>query len=263
MRNIYLEVLGLQPGASKADIKKAYRILSKKYHPDISKVENAKEKFIELAAAYEFLTKVGPTPNHEPIAYDYDPQQDAYRKWRAEAARKARKRAHDAELRQKKLIRSILSVYDNLARVIILFNLLLILDYVLPKTQIPVEFDQEKKIIANREAHSSYVPVVFENHVINLKTEALADMMHGTDLRLDLTLIWRKPFGVHFHKDFGNWGYHKGFFDVFHAYGFLIIVLAVFFFLYHFVMTYLDQKLGMAIAIFVAFVGQVIVFFIT
>lgn len=52
MQNKYLEILQLQPGATKQEIKKAYRRLSKIYHPDISKDEFAKEKFIEINEAY-------------------------------------------------------------------------------------------------------------------------------------------------------------------------------------------------------------------
>ena len=40
----YYDVLGLKKGASQEEIKKAYRTLAKKYHPDISKEENAESK---------------------------------------------------------------------------------------------------------------------------------------------------------------------------------------------------------------------------
>ena len=52
----YYEVLGLSKGASEDEIKKAYRKLSKKYHPDINKEPDAEEKFKEVSEAYEILS---------------------------------------------------------------------------------------------------------------------------------------------------------------------------------------------------------------
>ncbi|MEW9500477.1 molecular chaperone DnaJ [Jeotgalibacillus marinus] len=52
----FYEVLGVSEGASKEDIKKAYRRLSKKHHPDINKEKDAGEKFIEIKEAYETLS---------------------------------------------------------------------------------------------------------------------------------------------------------------------------------------------------------------
>jgi curved DNA-binding protein len=51
----YYKVLGVARGASDEDIKKAYRKLARKYHPDVSKETGAKEKFQEVAEAYETL----------------------------------------------------------------------------------------------------------------------------------------------------------------------------------------------------------------
>lgn len=51
----YHKILGIQKGASKGQIKNAYRKLAKEYHPDRSDLPNAKEKFIEIAQAYEVL----------------------------------------------------------------------------------------------------------------------------------------------------------------------------------------------------------------
>ncbi|MBR1736235.1 MAG: molecular chaperone DnaJ [Firmicutes bacterium] len=53
----YYEVLGIAKGASDADIKKAYRKLAKKYHPDANPGnKEAEEKFKEISEAYEVLS---------------------------------------------------------------------------------------------------------------------------------------------------------------------------------------------------------------
>ncbi|MFA6800859.1 MAG: molecular chaperone DnaJ [Acholeplasmataceae bacterium] len=54
-RDLY-EVLGVSKTASDEEIKKAYRQLAKKYHPDISKEANAEEKFKEVQSAYDTLS---------------------------------------------------------------------------------------------------------------------------------------------------------------------------------------------------------------
>ena len=53
----YYEVLGIQKGASDSEIKKAYRQVAKKYHPDMNPGDKeAEAKFKEATEAYEVLS---------------------------------------------------------------------------------------------------------------------------------------------------------------------------------------------------------------
>ena len=51
----YYAALGVERGASQDEIKKAYRRLAQKYHPDVSKEPEAEARFKEIAEAYQTL----------------------------------------------------------------------------------------------------------------------------------------------------------------------------------------------------------------
>src|SRR3712207_9080577 len=56
MATDYYGLLGLAPGASDSDIKKAYRRLARDLHPDVNPDPEAKERFHEVSRAYQALT---------------------------------------------------------------------------------------------------------------------------------------------------------------------------------------------------------------
>ena len=52
----YYKILGVERKASEDDIRKAYRKLAIKFHPDKNNAPEAQEKFKEISAAYEVLS---------------------------------------------------------------------------------------------------------------------------------------------------------------------------------------------------------------
>jgi curved DNA-binding protein len=53
--NDYYKIMGLQRTATQDEIKRAHRVLARKYHPDVSKEPNAEARFKEVGEAYEVL----------------------------------------------------------------------------------------------------------------------------------------------------------------------------------------------------------------
>lgn len=51
----YYDIMGLAPDASQDEVKRAYRRLARKFHPDVSKESDAEVRFKELGEAYEVL----------------------------------------------------------------------------------------------------------------------------------------------------------------------------------------------------------------
>ena len=55
MQNYYV-VLGVSKGANLNKIKKAYRTVVKKHHPDVTQSQESKKRFLEIREAYETLS---------------------------------------------------------------------------------------------------------------------------------------------------------------------------------------------------------------
>ena len=65
----FYEVLGISKSATEQEIKKAYRQLAKKYHPDVNKEDGAEDKFKEVQEAYEVLSDSSKRSNYDQFGH--------------------------------------------------------------------------------------------------------------------------------------------------------------------------------------------------
>jgi hypothetical protein len=84
----YYEILGIPIDSSVDDIKKAYRNKARQYHPDINPSPDAKDMFIIVTEAYEFLLTYNDKIKHDEQAYN-----QAMEDWRKYRQFRSRKRA--------------------------------------------------------------------------------------------------------------------------------------------------------------------------
>lgn len=86
----YYAILGVERTASEADIKKAYRRLAHKYHPDVSKQPDAEERFKEVAEAYQTLKDGEKRAAYDQLGahaagQDFQPPPDWRQQWQPSA----------------------------------------------------------------------------------------------------------------------------------------------------------------------------------
>lgn len=140
----YFRVLGIAPTTDKAIIKKAYRKLAFKYHPDVNDSAEAQSKFVELTDAYDILLGVKkivkrrvpgqPNPNQKSTTKTAKEERDE----RIKAAKTRYKRAKEKELEEEaryylNLISGwkwrFLKIFSIISFILVFF---LVLDFVLP-----------------------------------------------------------------------------------------------------------------------------------
>ena len=97
----YYEILGLKPGATKEQVRKAYRRMAMQYHPDVNPSPDARRKFTEVLEAYEYLTGIRNARGRHFSQRETQDFYDLMRK-RAEERAKARYRERVRQFRKKR-----------------------------------------------------------------------------------------------------------------------------------------------------------------
>lgn len=264
--NQYLDTLGLQPGVTEADIKKAYRRLAKLYHPDVNKDPDAQRRFVEITEAYNFLLEVGAKPNEERVNYAYDAHAREYAERRRRAREYAREKQRQAAEVKWRTLAVLYKYSDYLVGLFLLTNLLFLVDYLLPT------IEQEEKIVKLTQSYESanqygqnliyrHSIVQFEDHSMLIdrkitdawyEVDSLAYIhatpLFGTVVRADIVLN-AQAFELH------------PVFSVYDFFFFLIPAIIIFGTLYFRWPNTSDNKIGLIIILAVLFIIQMLVFF--
>ena len=72
----YYKIMGVERDARQEEIKRAYRKLARKYHPDVSKEKDAEQKFKEVGEAYEVLKDPEKRAAYDQLGADWQAGQD-------------------------------------------------------------------------------------------------------------------------------------------------------------------------------------------
>ncbi len=66
----YYEILGVPKNAPEKEIKRAYRNLARKYHPDVCKDEGAEERFKKINEAYSILSDADKRRQYDQLGHE-------------------------------------------------------------------------------------------------------------------------------------------------------------------------------------------------
>ncbi len=261
MREYHLSILGLDINASDEDIKSAYRDLSKKFHPDVNNAPDASEQFILIKKSYEYLMDT-PEVVYQEIYYD-DGLSEKER-WRQEIREKARNREIENQRHQLELITKLTHYFRPFALGILLFNLLLAIDYYLPYRNHEQEILAIRSIYEATYSHSStrshmYDEIDFEEFSMRFERGEVALIDDYDRAVVAATMIFSKPMYAYItYKD--KTERYKQVYNIYYIFGYIIPVMILLGFLFFYFQSPM-YKLNVSVMQFCLLMVQLFIYF--
>ena len=186
----YYAVLGLSPGASKEEVKRAYRALVLRYHPDRNDDPDAVERFLAIEEAYTVLTDTSGTRR---IDADLDARRRARRE--REARKRAERRRKREEYLKRKAARERRMIIRDMTRAAIL---LAIVVAIILATRVPGLWEARRLRTQGIQNMATVVEVGFKEYVSKRVTrqEVLISFPHmGSDVYQETMMVHRSERG--------------------------------------------------------------------
>ncbi len=264
LRDHFLSILGLNHLATNDEIKSAFRELSKKYHPDVNKSPDAKDQFIRIKEAYEFLTKGGSEEAHQNVYQEEGLTEKEL--WREEYRRRARVKEQERQRLQIELIEKLLFFCRPIVLTIVFLNSLFALDYCLPLRNheqmiegMGIGYESTGQYGSGKGIYR-YDIICFTDFAMRFDKGEVIGIKQYERAVVQTTMIFSKPRYALITID-GEVKRHRQIYNIYHVFGYIIPVMVALGVLF-FRLKKRMQKLNVAIMLFVFASMQFILYLI-
>lgn len=264
MRAHHLTILELHANATDKEIKSAYRKLSKKYHPDINGTPSAKEHFLAIKDAYDYLMKNG---QDEPVSQEpVMSEEEIQRRWRADAQRRRREKAAQEQAKLEALIIRIVRVFRPIGIAILAFNALLTIDFFLPLEEHTQSVKEVRRIFEHSSAsrysgsagHYRYDEIIFDDFSMTFNRGEIRISELSPNAEVYATAIFQTPMKAELTIGSSQRAFMPSF-NIYVVFGYMIpfmIALSTLFF----ILSKPMHRLNLAIVTFVLVIIQITVY---
>lgn len=206
-RKQYLQLFALSDDATSDEIKKRYRLLAKKYHPDVNKSPYANETFVLLQEAYDYL--ISNKSNDQ--SYFENSKSDEIS--RMERIKRAKERLKEARLQEQNKIKNeyqkitnsrIWLVFKTFAYISLICSIFLVIDLFAPK-----KMENAKIVAFSTNYNGFYVDKICliqteKNNQIFVSSAVKHNLNKDNRITIERSRIFNHPTDIHQFNFNGN-----------------------------------------------------------